>query len=318
MHIQDIREVYSPLSSEMLQPLPPETLRLQVRGPLSDDGYAQVARLLEGRPDVAFRRYGHDEVSDLGFLKHFAQTQRVHIDLFHLQSMDGIENLTPNLRSLWLRENKRRLKMEALGRFQHLHSAGIHGQVSAVEVLAKCHSLRHLSLGSVKLPDLSAITSLTNLESLSLSLGGTSNLAGIELLQSLKYLDLVMVRGLADISLVSRLHNLEMLELNTLKNIDALPDLSQTKLNRIELQTMRGIHDLSPLLDCPNLETCDLIEMQHLSVEEVTVLSSHPKLHAGIAHIGLIGKCNKALSALGWTRPTEFFGEERRRKIIAS
>ncbi|MHA3947185.1 hypothetical protein [Cellulomonas bogoriensis] len=218
-------------------------------------------------------------ITDLEFLRFFPELRRFSADAMYsnLADIDGLRHLSQDLRSLTLGQTKRKLSLRPLARFSQLRELYLEGHTKDIAVVAGLTEMRRLTFRSITLPDLTLFAPLDKLEALDLKLGGTSNLAGIEAFQRLRYLELWMIRGFADLEPITACRSLEMLFLQALKNVTALPDLSSLpRLMRVHLETMKGLRDFSPLLTAPALEEVLLIDMGHLAPQDLAVLATHP------------------------------------------
>ena len=80
-------------------------------------------------------------------------------------------------------------------------------------------ALVYLTLRSITLQDLGIFRRLRQLRSLALKLGGTNQLALLNELSSLRYLELWQVRGLSNLSVLATLPRLRDLFLQDLTNV---------------------------------------------------------------------------------------------------
>lgn len=73
--------------------------------------------------------------------------------------------------------------------------------------------------------------------------------------------------------------HLEHLFLQALAGVTELPDLRRLeRLRIVHLETMKRLTDLSPLTTAPALEHLDLIDMRHLTLDDLAPLVDHPTL----------------------------------------
>ena len=231
------------------------------------------------RPDVKFRVYGfYSTPCDLKFLSLMTNVQNLSADC--LDKASGIESIAalPNLKGLgigiWSLEDLGFLSdvsnkieslfigatksikpnLEPLSRFKNLKSIYLEGQRKSIDVLSALGSLEKVTLRSITVPDIDFLLPLENMWSLDIKLGGTKNLAAIEGMTQLKYLELWQIMGFSDISLVSTLTGLQYLFLQSLSKVTSLPEFRNlAKLRRISLETMKGLKDVSTLRDAPVL-----------------------------------------------------------------
>lgn len=278
-----IRAVGSPLTRDMLKPLDARCRVVQFRSMLAEADFAQLAEFMSGYPDVLFRAYGSYDgsITNLDFLRYFPKLRHFAADaLYHsLASLDGLAFLPADLNSLSIGWTKRRLSLAGLGRFHQLETLHLEGQTKDIEVLREVRSLRHLTLRSITLPDLSLLEPLKQLRALALKLGGTKNLDLLPRMGSLRYLELWMVKGLSDVGAVGELSKLKYLFLQSMKNVTALPDLDRgSELRGVHLETMKGLKDLTPLGVLTHLEQLAVYDMSHLQPADFQFLIGHPSL----------------------------------------
>jgi hypothetical protein len=238
-------------------------------------------RLFSRREDVEFRVYWlGGPVWDLKFVTRMPNLRRLTAD--SMLDAKGIEYVTelPKLRELGIgirslesfnflndlaSDELTSLSLDAtaskkpslapLRRFAKLQRLYLEGQQKEIEVVAGLPHLEDVTLRSITTPDVEYLRPLKQLWSVDIKLGGTKNLAALEGMTSIKYLELWQIRGLADLAFVSTLANLQFLFLQSLPQVHALPDLSRLKkLRRVHLETMKGLKDVRGLAAAPALE----------------------------------------------------------------
>ena len=246
-------------------------------------------RLFSTRPDVELRVYGfYGSACDLTFLPKLHNVRRFRADclmqargieqvaslekleslgvgIFDLENFEFLERLpTSTLRELSLCATKsKQPRLAPLARFDQLRELYLEGQQKDLDVISKLTSLEVLTLRSISVADFAFLRDLSRLWSLDIKLGGSKNLAALEGMAGIKYLELWQVRGLNDISVVSSLSGLQYLFLQSLPNIASIPDLSRLEaLRRIYLENLKGLKDIRSLASAPALE-----EFMHCSAE---------------------------------------------------
>ena len=196
------------------------------------------------------------------------------------------------------------LSLRPLERFTDLQRLTIGGRVSDVEVFGQLSSLRSLTLASVTLDDLTVLSPLRRLRFFRLLLGGTGNLAGLESLPELVYLELWQVRGLRDLSVLGDLTGLEELHLQALRDVDRIPSLdSLGGLKAVWIERLRALHDLSGVALAPALEQLALIDMPQLTIDDLRPLIGHPTLRRGTIGLGSQSRNRAADGLLPLARP---------------
>ena len=244
--------------------------------------------LLSARPDIAIRVWGfYSSECDLSFLKyltnvrHFSadclrgknvetvaklqKLQSLSIGIFSLENFDFLGLLPARgLQKLSLGATKsRKPALTHLARFSELQTLFIEGQGKDIEAISSLPDLEDLTLRSITVDDLNFLKSSRKLSSLDIKLGGTTNLAALEGMNAIKYLELWQIRGLTDISVISTMRGLQYLFLQSLPRVTALPDLSQLNgLRRVHLENMKGIRNVEGLAKAPALE-----EVMHCSAQ---------------------------------------------------
>lgn len=292
-----LREIKSPLTDDQLAPLDSRCNRVQFSSPLSDMEHARLSSFLSNYPNTALRVYGHwnQKLSDLKFLKHYRSLARFYVDVYSLQSTDGVEYLPASLKSFGISQTKSKAhSLKFLNRFVELEELYLESLTKDFTVVGELTSLRSLTLRSITLPDLRPLLPLTNLWSLDIKLGGTKDLRLLPQIGALKYLELWMIRGLNDISVIGNVPTLQNVFLQALKNVHELPSLRRlTRLRRITLDTMKEVSSLAPIADAPALEELIVLACTQFDSEHFRPFVNHPTLKCAFAGLGSDRK-NKA------------------------
>lgn len=269
---------------------------------LGESDFARLAEFISEYPDVLLRAYGSYDgsITNLDFLRYFSSLRHFAADTLYqsLTSLDGLAFLPADLNSLSIGWTKKRLSLAGLGRFHQLETLHLEGQTKDIEVLGELRNLRHLTLRSITLPDLSLLEPLRQLRALALKLGGTKNLDLLPRIGSLRYLELWMVKGLSDVGTVGELPKLRYLFLQSMKNVTALPDLERASdLREVHLETMKGLRDLTPLGALRHLEQLAVYDMSQLQPADFQFLVGHPSLTEFSVGLGSKKK-NQALAEM--------------------
>ncbi len=126
--------------------------------------------------------------------------------------------------------------------------------------------IEDLTISDFDEKDLTKLSSLTNLKSLSFATSKIKSLKGIETLTNLEYLSLGGVRSLTDISNITALQKLERLEFDICWKLKDFSPIGMLK----ELQVLK-------MLDCKNLASIqfvkDLPNLKHLSTLGTTIIN---------------------------------------------
>ncbi|WP_416417188.1 hypothetical protein [Paenarthrobacter aromaticivorans] len=319
------RMIGSPLTEHMLRPLDPRCHTVQFFSALTNSDYRVLGEWMQQYPAVTLRAFsfGDNTIKDLDFLRFFPKLEQFTADALYnsLVSLDGLGYLPEAATYLGIGQTKKKLSLKPLGRFTSLRRLYLEGQTKDINTITELTGLRHLTLRSITLMDLSLLQPLTGLKALELKLGGTTDLDLLPSIGRLEYLEFWLVRGLDDVTPISEVKTLQYLFLQSLKQVTALPDFSKLPgLHSIWLETMKGLTDLTPLLAAPALRKLALVNMNHLQPEDVGVLRDHPGLQELTAGLGSKKK-NDAVGKLVplpradslWPRPDYTAVHDRRR-----
>ncbi len=297
-----IREIKSPITKEQLSPLDEKCRVVQFSSPLTESDHEKLSAFMGKYPDIPFRVYGHygkGQLIDLKFLKNYSFIKNFQVDLFEINSLNGVEYLSENLEFFGFGQTRKTFSLNFLARFHKLKDLYIEAHEKDIEIISTLTNLDHLSLRSITLKDLSILVPLKKLWWLAIKLGGTKNLSLISKIENLKYLELWMIRGLEDISPVSELPKLQFLFLQDLKNIKELPDFSKCRdLKRIDIENLKGLSDLSPLLKATSLEDLIVASGNIIKPSDFLCLKNHKSLKTAAIGLGSLKKNKEAKELL--------------------
>jgi hypothetical protein len=250
---------------------------------------------------VSLRIYGHYHHStDLSFLRHFPFLKRFQADVFELDNWDGLRFLPDNVEFLALGATRRQFSLAPIARFAQLTRIRLDGHRKDIAVVGDLSALVYLTLRSITLQDLGIFRRLRQLRSLALKLGGTNQLALLNELSSLRYLELWQVRGLSDLSALATLPQLRDLFLQDLTNVRSLPSFRPLHdLRRCCVQNLKHLTDLSPIAEAPYLEEIVLVGMRHISVDGLKCFQGHSALKAAAIGLGSMRRNAQAAEMLG-------------------
>ncbi|HEY3411709.1 MAG TPA: hypothetical protein VGM51_01485 [Armatimonadota bacterium] len=307
-----LRNVKSPITDVQLRPLDPRCRCVQFDSPLTESDHAKLAEFLGDYPTVPLRVYGHYSrpLPNLSFLRHYPFLSGFQVDVYHLETTEGIEELPESLEFFAFGQTKtRRISLGFLKRFSRLKELYLEGHTKTLDVISDLSHLEELTLRSISLPDLTLLLPLRHLWSLDIKLGGTTDLRLLPLIGELKYLELWMIRGLQDLSVIAEVTTLQNLLLQALKNVTALPSFRPLRcLRRVTLDTMKGLTDLSPVADAPALEELFVFAGNQLKPDDFRPFLGHPTLKAAVIGLGSLRKNDQVreiLSLSDYSR-TEF------------
>lgn len=248
-----IRNLRSPLTHEQLRPLEPECRLMQIGEPMTEAELREIAALAASHPDVELRVYGQRTVPDLEFLELFPGLSRFTVEVFELESIEGLRHLRVDLEHLGLgRTRSTAHSLRILERFGALRSLWLEG-VGAIEYL-EIWLVRGLS-------DLTPLAELKSLRYLFLqALKQVRRLRSLARLSSLRRAHVETMSGLEDLAPIADAPNLEQLLLVDMKHLspDAVrpfvghPALRAASLGLGSIRKNRRADDL---LDLPDVQT---------------------------------------------------------------
>lgn len=298
-----LREVKSPITDEQLSPLDLRCQRVQFASPLTQADHIKLAKFLAAYPRIPLRIYGHYSTPppDLSFLRHYPFLSGFQVDVFLLESTEGIECLPDSLEYFGFGQTKSKsISLNFLRRFSRLKHLHLESHTKNIDAISTLSNLEQLTLRSITLPDLTLLLPLRHLWSLEIKLGGTKDLRLLPELGSLKYLELLMIKGLQDLSVIAEITTLQNLFLQLLKNVTALPSFRNlSHLRRVTLDTMKGLSDLSPIADAPSLEEMFVVAANQLKPDDFKPFIGHPSVKAATIGLGSIRKNEQVNALLG-------------------
>jgi hypothetical protein len=298
-----LRQVESPITDEQLSPLDPRCNVVQFDSPLTEADHIKLARFLRAYPKTPLRIYGHDSkpLPNLSFLKHYPFLSGFQMDVYLLESTEGIECLPDSLEFFGLGQTKsKKLSLGFLRRLSRLKDLYLDSHTKDIEVISNLSKLEQLTMRSITLPNLTLLLPLKNLWSLDIKLGGTKDLRLLPKIGDLKYLELWMIKGLQDVNVIAEITTLQNLFLQSLKNVMALPSFrSLCSLRRVTLDTMKAITDLAPIADAPALEELLVVGANQLQPDDFKPFVGHATLKSATIGLGSIRRNEQAQELLG-------------------
>jgi len=173
-HVEGFRQVWSPLTKSMLAPIPGRFNRLQFDEALKDGEYHRIARLLDRHPAITMRVYGDykQSINDLEFLRYFPKLRRFWVDLWRIDTFDGLLYLPANLQHLHLGPTKTKaISLQFLEKFAGLSLLTVAGHSKDFSAVSTLNRLGQLRMAGIPLSNLSHLTSLNRLQSLGITSG---------------------------------------------------------------------------------------------------------------------------------------------------
>jgi hypothetical protein len=234
------------------------------------------------------------------------------VGIFDLESLDFLGGLPVGITKLSLQATRsKKPKLAHLVRFHSLRQLYLEAQQQDIDVLSQLTELEELTLRSITVSDLGFLAGLPRLWSLDIKLGGTKDLAAIHGKQSIKYLELWLIRGLSEVEVLSSLSGLQYVFLQSLKNVRCIPDLSRLYyLRKIFMEDMKGLKDVSGIRSAPVLEELVHTTARNMEPNDYKDILAMPTLKKALVRFGSQRK-NQAFDALakqhGKIVPDELF-----------
>jgi hypothetical protein len=275
---RDLDGLLSARLGDPFRPLEPECRVVQFSKPLSQGELRRAGEIMAGRPDVVLRVFQR-KAADLQFLRHFPGLARLQLEIFELESLEGLDHAAPTLELFFFGKTKKRFSVGFLKRMPRLKDLHLGGHTKDLATLGELACLTAVSLRGITLADLSLLLPLQDLSDLSLRLGSTHDLGLLPKFRRLRRLDLMRLTGLADLAMLSELEGLELLTLDWLRNVTGLPSFALLKrLRHVSLDTMKGLTSLEPVAAAPALEYLQVVGTPQLKPGHFACLVGHPTL----------------------------------------
>lgn len=190
---------------------------------------------------------GFEDFVYLKNLKSFAASY------FSFRDFDFLKNCS-NISGIYLDSCYNCTDFSFLTSFEGLETLSVNDcEFSDVSFISDLKSLKSLSLSGIymseyPISDISFVQGLTELESLSLSSLGIVDISALENLKKLEYLNL-SYNGISDVTPISELTNLTFINLtqNIISDVSSLTNYNPEKFERIMLDLNSLITDWSPL-----------------------------------------------------------------------
>lgn len=271
--------------------------RLCIQKPKTDLEMQQLSKLWNGRRDVELRLLGYAAES-FEFLRYFPGLQRLNVQVPIVRNIDGLRHVADSLKEFTLASTTIRLSLRPVADCAQLTFLHLQRQAKDFDALRSLTRLRYLGLSGVSLPDLSALLSFQNLQSLFLGFCKPLDLGLLGQFATLEALHLIKINNLRDLSALRLARNLRRIELEWLPHVESLPDLSElARLEELEISIMKSLRDISAIAKAPALRFLGLWGCEALSVESFECLVGHPTLKR--LNFGVGGqKKNNAVAAM--------------------
>ena len=145
-----LRQVKSPITDDQLSPLDPRCRCVQFSAPLTETDHIKLAKFLAAYPNVPLRIYGH--YSD-PLPKHYPFVSGFQVDVFLLESTEGIERLPDSLEFFGFGQTKsRNLSLNFLRRFSRFARDATSAQCEVCSIVVQLASFVLVSVADDRLP----------------------------------------------------------------------------------------------------------------------------------------------------------------------
>lgn len=261
------REVTSPLTAQMLAPLPEDCQGIRFSEPLADEEYRALATMLERQPDKKLYALqlssAPNPITDLGFLRHFPNLQRFTCNLHPLESFEGIQSLR-EVKKLTVMRPDVELSAAPLGELVALRELWLDGHYHDLSVLTNLTAVFDVSMGYAgKLSDLTFLP--PSVTKFTMNLGSITNIDALAALPNLTWLAFHKVRSLANLNSLAKATNLEYLYLAGLTSMTDLFDMSAlTQLAELHIHGLTHLRELRPVLTAPQLRKLSITDLPAL------------------------------------------------------
>lgn len=260
------------------RPLEPECKVVQFEQSLTPEELRQAGALVADRPDIELYVYGR-AAKDLDFLHYFPAIRDLHLALWELEDIGGLDAVMPGLIRLNFGRTKKKFSLRFLGAGKQLDRLFLVGHKKDLEVVGTLDQLDDLGLSGITLENLSILLPLARLRSFSLFLGSTQDLGLLPQIGALEELWLMRITSLSDLEVLKDVRTLTKLTLDWMRNVTHLPSFAPlAKLANVRLDTMKGLQSLEAVAAAPNLKRLSIADMPQLKPEDFACLQGHPQL----------------------------------------
>ncbi|WP_419698166.1 hypothetical protein [Mucilaginibacter sp. NFX135] len=297
-----------------------DTSVIQFSSPLAEQEIDTLEEFVfSKRPDIALRVYAHyTGECDLSFLKRLPSLRKFLADclgnakgieavtelknletlgvgIFELNNFDFLNEINPNLKQLYLHQTRsKKPSIDAIARFVQLEELYLEAQSKGIESISSLSRLQKITLRSISTANINYLSSLEQLWSVDVKLGGIKDFDALKLLPNLKYLELWQVRELSDISFISDLTSLQNLFMQSLPNVKEFPNLDKAhKLRRIYLENLKGLKKLNALKTAPSLTEFIYVMAQNQEPENLLPVLENKEVKSVFCMFGSEKKNNR-------------------------
>ena len=212
---------------------------------------------------------------DVRFLPKLPFLEGLHMIFYHIKDISPIHDLV-NLRRLGLGCPVKTVVDFTC--FPHIEGCSIMRSVKT-KGLSTAYSLKSLGLNPYSQKDLSELSGLVNLESLSISQSRLTSLEGLENLTKLTKLGIHMLSYLISLHGIESLAQLEELDVVTCKKINSIEEVhSLTSLRLLAIDNCGEIGSLHPVVGLNKLEKVFFTESTNILDGDLSPLASLPHL----------------------------------------
>ncbi|GEM_PF-6322391 len=234
--------------------------------------------------------------------------RELHFDVYDAAGFGFLERLPLSLDALHLgKTRKRGPDLAMLRRHPALRRLGLTGQARGIEHVATLSRLRSLHLSGMPLASLPFVRALSALEHLSLGFGAAEDLSDLSELPALRTLSLLRVKGLTDMGCIATLPQLQSLHVHDQPHVADLPvfDTPTTEIS-VVLGNV-GLTSLDWVGRSTAIRHLAMFQMKHLSPEQVATLLQSPhsltRLEVGLVRVADARRARESVAASGLAGP---------------
>ncbi|WP_215226713.1 leucine-rich repeat domain-containing protein [Echinicola shivajiensis] len=206
-------------------------------------------------PQIRLHIFWYEEV-DFKFLEHLPSIKRFAVSSYLTTDFSAISKYL-DLEDLSLGETKSTsINVDFISTFKNLKRFYNDGMKKGLEALSSLTQLEVLTLRGVKMADLKFVENLQNLKELNLLFGSYKDLSSISKLKQLEELEISRTRQIPDYDFLSGLINLKTLCFEGMSKMEVLPNLSSLKnLNKIQIENNSRLVDIRSIEQLESLKT---------------------------------------------------------------
>lgn len=216
------------------------------------------------------------QIKNIEKLAHFKHLQYLSLNFgtHSIQDLSFLSCLNPNLQVLHVCAEKKNKKADLLPivHFKQLKRLWVmHFEKNLDQVLSQLTDLQSLWLRSISsYHHLDFIANLKKLTHLRLDLCSFSDISGVTRLSQLASLSLFKITKVENFDFITQLTKLHHIELHTVSQISVFPDIDQLQyLNHIQITSCTMLHDFSALQYAPSLKAVYISHVTSSSADDL-------------------------------------------------